>query len=183
MINNSKLSFEVVPMENCKLIGIMDTSYYNPLSTPEGFSLLVATPWNSKPVELNYYKSGITILNSNNLGITNVAPGKIQNLPDGIYVAKISICPYEEFWYEKKWFRTCQLECRFWKAFLKLKISECDSCLQPNYTNHIDAAYRYIQGVKANITDCNFPAAQKLYNKADEILKDLSDDECDCGCK
>ncbi len=180
MAYNNKLSFEVISIPSCKLVGLLDTSEYLNPKTVEGRVLQVVVPGNTAIVELNYYVEGVTILNSNNLGITNVDnPEYYTDLPDGIWVAKISICPYDQFWAEKKWFRTCQLECKFDKAFLTLELDKCTNCYSKDRARQLDLAWRYIQGTKANVGDCNFAKATTLYTVANNILDDLL--ECtDC---
>lgn len=182
MLNNTKLSFGVLDTHSCRTIAIFDSSYYNPLQVLSNYTLQVVTPFNSDPadaVQLNYYKGGVIILNSNTLGITNVLDlDNLQDLPDGLYTAKISICPEEQFYYEKSWFRTCQLECKYNKALLKLDISECSTCFDKDKLAQLQRANIYIQGIKANVEDCNIKQAQKLYTAANKILTNII--ECDC---
>ena len=105
---NSQLSFDVVETNNCKTIALADTSSYQDEDAVEGKVLQVQPPNGLDMVETNYLQHGITILNSNGLGITQVSDFiYLQDLPDGIYTAKISICPYETNWAEKKWYRIC----------------------------------------------------------------------------
>lgn len=162
-------------------MGILDSSSYLNEDTAEGFVLQVVMP-GAKPedaVELNYYQKGVTILNSNVLGLTNVDNEKhFTNLPDGLWAAKISICPYNQFWYEKKWFRTCELECKFNKAFLSTKINECTACFAEEKLEKLALINRYMVGIKANVSDCNYKAASNLYTTANSLLDQIVD--CDC---
>ena len=176
-VTSNELSFEIVDTHNCKLLAIMDTSTY--LGVPEGLIIQVKPP--SFPVkELNYNKSAITIFNSNSLGFTNVTSSiNYTDLPDGEWIIKISICPYNVFWSEKKFYRTCQIWCKYYTAFLKSKMSGCDTCPENQIEEKLETAKRYIEGVEAQAINCDFGTASKLYTIANNILNSIID--CDCG--
>jgi len=179
MLNSTKLSFSVIDTHSCHTIGIADTSYYNPLQEIKNATLQVITPFDDEPVETKYYKNGIVILNSNTLKITKVLDlDNLVELPDGLYTAKISICPEDQFFYEKSWFRTCQLECKYNKALLKLDISECSTCFDKDKLSQLQRVNIYIQGVKANVENCNIAQAKKLYSAADKILSNILNCQC-----
>jgi len=172
----TELSFDIVETNNCKTIGLLDTSYY--AEGAEGFVLQVQPPNGYGLVELNYKQNGITVLNSNNLGVTNVSKSKYyQDLPDGLYIIKISVCPYNENWAEKKIFRTCQIWCKFYQAFLKSKKDQCSSCLSKD-AEMIKKAEDYIIGAEANVVNEDFYNAAKNYEAANKILDKIFD--CDC---
>src|ERR1700759_1695907 len=110
MLHTSKLSFEIISSGNCNLIFFADTSYYNPSQTVANLVLQIISPFAPAPVEVNFYAGGVTIINSNLLGITDSWDDSgLQILPDGIYTGKISMCPEDQFYFENTWFRTCQL--------------------------------------------------------------------------
>lgn len=177
VITPNKLSFEVLPTSNCNTLAIADTSIYN--GVPEGATLQVELPDSSVIKEFPYTTGGVTVLNSNSLGYTNVSDLEdLQALPDGVYTIKISICPYDIFWYEKDYYRTCQLECKYYKAVIQLDLSVCESCYSKNKMNKLNLAWVYIQGVWANTQDGNINKATECYNVANKILTDLL--ECDC---
>lgn len=156
----------------------MDTSIYADADNVEGKVLQVLIPGYEEPVELTYYQSAVTILNSNLLKITNVSdPAYFQELPDGLYTAKISVCPFEDNWFQKSWYRTCQLECKYYKAFLQLNLNDCTECYNKNKAEKLHTAWMYIQGITGNAKDGNFSAATKLYDVANKILDNLL--ECD----
>jgi len=176
---NNNLSFNILETNECKTLGILDTSSYRTPNDVSGLVLQILPPNGLDLVETNYNQSTVTIINSNTLKITKVAdPKYLQELPDGLYTAKISICPYETNWTEKKWYRVCQLQCKFSKAFLKAKINECSSCLDLNISKKLESAWEYIIGVETNVTACNFPEAARCYEKANKIIDKI----LDCGC-
>ena len=180
MIHNSHLSFLELPTHNLKTIALADTSYYNPNSIITGNILQIRLPDRDKVIELPYNSNGVTILNSNSLGITNIVDEQfLIDLPDGAYTAKISICPYDQFWFESTWYRIDQLQCKYYNAILKLDLSQCQECFSPEVDNEIWTAKRFIDGIKANVEQGNINQASKLYNVANYILDDI----LNCTCK
>lgn len=178
-MKSTKLSFEIIESNSCKTLTLVDTSFYSSNQTIANASLQVITPFDEDPVELDYYKNAVTVLNSNSLKITNVNDLDLLTvLPDGLYTAKISICPEDKFWFEKSWYRTCLLECKYDKAFLKLNVQSCEACWSPEKMKALERARMYIYGVKTNAASCNNKEADKLYKAADKILEKLLN--CDC---
>lgn len=170
----TELSFDVYDTHNVKTLGIVDTSVYD--SNASGFTLQVIIPGYEPidAVELNYYKNGVTILNSNNLKLTNVtSPNLYTNLPDGLWTAKISVCPHESNWFEKSWYRTNELLCKYYKAFLNLELNICTDCYNKHKKQKLDLIWTYIQGIHANVSDSNFKAATDLYSTANKMLDKL----------
>ena len=185
MADNTQLSFEILPTANCKLLFLADTSTYYNADLVENNTLQVVLPGDSPSgdvIELSYYINGITILNSNTLGITNVASTEdLTELPDGLYIGKISICPFTGAaakWFEKKWYRTCRLECKFLNAFLTLKLDQCNNCYPPKLEQQLDYIERLITGIHANVGNCDWKSASELYTQANTLLDRLV--ECDC---
>lgn len=181
MFNQTKLSFDVANTNNIKTIGLLDTSIY--ASEANGYTLLVTIPGYlpKDAVELNYYPSGTIILNSNNLKLSNVtSPTLYLDLPDGLWTAKISVCPYATNWYEKSWYRIASLECKFYKAFLQLELGACTSCYNKHKKERLDLAWTYIQGVSANVSTGNYRMATSLYNTALDLVEKMLDcQDCD----
>ena len=102
MIKNTHIDFNIFDTYDCKTLGLVDISYYNPEMTISGMTLQVIVPGMDNIMELNYNKGGVTVLNSNNLGITKVWDfDDLVELPDGAYTIKMSICPYDQYWAEK----------------------------------------------------------------------------------
>jgi hypothetical protein len=179
MIKGTRLEFNVLDTQSCRTLGIYDTSYYSSNQTIANATLQIVSPYDETPVELNYYKNAVTILNSNTLGITNVNDlDYLVDIPDGLYTGKISVCPEDQFWFEKSWYRTCLLECKYDKAFLKLNVQSCEACFSPEKLQKLERARIYIYGCKTNAASCNMKEADKLYKGADKILESIL--TCDC---
>jgi hypothetical protein len=171
MLSNTTLSFDIVDTKNCKTLAILDSSYYNPLTTVSGALLQIKVPGYLKIVELTYNRSAITLLNSNNLNVTNVDDVQyLQDLPDGAYTIKISVCPYESNWYEQVEYRTCKIECKYNKAILYLDLNACSSCYSKELSEELATIRVYIEGVKANAYNNDIRKANELYNYANKEL-------------
>lgn len=178
-MKSTKLSFDIYETNSCKTLGIFDTSIYSDVQTIANATLQVISPFDDAPVELDYYKNALTILNSNSLKITNVNNlDYLSDLPDGLYTAKISVCPEDKYWFEKSWYRTCLLECKYDKAFLKLNVQSCEVCFSPEKLQRLERARMYIYACKVNAKNCNVLESKKLYKAAEKILTNLL--ECDC---
>lgn len=179
MIKSAKLSFSVIPQDSCKLLMILDTSFYGDIELPQNATIQIVTPFDDTPVETDYYKNAVTVFNSNTLKITNVYDTEyLADLPDGLYTAKISMCPEDQYWYEDSWYRTCLLDCKYDKAFLKLNIQSCENCFSPEKIQTLTRVKMYIMGCKANAKACNMKEAEKLYKAASKLLDKLL--ECSC---
>jgi|694.fasta_scaffold05535_25 hypothetical protein len=178
--NNTFLDFSFVNTHTCNTIGVMDISYYNPAQTITEPIMQVLAPGYTNPVELTYYKEGVTILNSSNLNIKKVLdPADYIELPDGPYTIKISICPHDQFYKERTFYRMCKLECLYFKALLELDFAQCSACYSKDKLEKLKLAGLYMEGVLANTNDCNLKEANSLYSKASKILDNLIN--CDCN--
>src|SRR6187399_3365833 len=113
----TKLSFTELPTNDCRTLAFADTSIYG--SEAEGATLQVQLPDKESIIELTYKAGGVTILNSNTLKYSKVrSQNELLDLPDGVYTLKISVCPYDMYWYEKDLYRICKLQCKYNKALL-----------------------------------------------------------------
>lgn len=177
---NTSLDFSFIDTHTCKTIGVMDISYYNPAQTIIEPTMQVLAPGYTTPVELTYYKGGVTILNSSNLNIKKVLdPKDYIELPDGPYTIKISICPHDQFYKERTYYRMCKLECLYFQALLKLELSKCTACYSKDKMEKLKLAGLYMEGVLSNTNDCNLTQANELYSTASKILDNLIN--CDCN--
>jgi hypothetical protein len=177
---NTNLDFSFVDTYTCNTIGVMDISYYNPSHVITEPIMQVLVPGYTNPVELTYYKGGVTILNSSNLNIKKVLdPRDYIELPDGPYTIKISVCPHDQFYKERTYYRMCKLECLYFQALLKIDFAQCSSCYSPDKLEKLKLASLYMEGILANTNNCNLKKANELYSKASKILDKLINcDDC-----
>lgn len=173
-----KLDFIVVPTYSTFTFGIADASLYPddpPLvSAP---TLEVSVPGYGT-VSLNFNVNDLTILNSSNLGITEV--GKYQPLPDGIYTINYSVAPAYENFVKKSILRVDLLQEKFDKAFLTLDLMECDAAIKKQAKVNLDSIYYMIQGAVAAANNCAEVQSNKLYNQAFNMLNKFIKNNCGC---
>ena len=181
MLHQTRLSFGIIDTDSCKYAAFVDQSFYNEDMTVTGGTLQVITPGSEDAIELSYVQNGVTLLNSNSLGLSNVVDIEdLLDLPDGLYIGKISICPYDQFWYEKTWYRTCLLECKYNKGVLELDLNKCTTCYSEEKAAKLAKAWMYIQGIHANAEVGNYVKCHELYEVADKMLTQI----LECGdCK
>lgn len=174
MLHNTYLDFYIGDTHSCKTIAVVDTSSYNPLHIISEPVLQVIVPGYDDVMELNYYKGGVTVLNSNNISITNhLDPEDYVELPDGAYTIKLSICPHDQFWKEITFYRICKLQCLYDKALLLLDLSTCEICYSKDKKEKLSLAKFYMEAVIANTNDCNVKKANEMYSSASKILTTL----------
>ena len=138
--------------------------------------LMISLPDKEEVIEVDYTKNSVTVLNSNSLGYTKVTSNKeLQDLPDGLYTIKMTVCPYEIFWYEQDYYRICQLQCKYDKVLLKLDIDKCEKCYNAQYIDKLALARVYMDGIIANAKNDNINQATSLYKAANNILDTLLD--------
>lgn len=178
MAKANQLSFELINSYDCRKIILADTSIY--VGVPEQGTLQVLLPDREVIVELPWTTGSVNILNSNSLKYTKVVDQEdLQDLPDGVYTIKISICPHENNWFEKDVYRICKLQCKYNQALLKLDLSKCESCFNEQKLEKLQTAWVYMQGVIANTENNDITKASELYTVADKILTNLLQD-CNC---
>lgn len=173
----TKLEFSILDSKDCKSIWFADTSVYQ--TTPDNTIICVTTPFSEDKTQLFYTAGGFMRLNSSNLGIT--PQGKLDNLPDGLYKIRMSVDPNETLWYEKLWFRTCMLECKFAKAVMKLGLAECKDCYDKDLREKIDKSWLYIMGIKGATGSMDLNKAQSLYKTIDGLLNKIVGEDCKCS--
>ena len=156
MLHNTFIDFVTFDTFNCKTFGIIDTSYYNPSQVITGNLLQILVPGYSVPVEIIYNISGVTILNSNTIGVSNTLDeNALIELPDGAYTVKMSACPYNILWKEQTFYRTCKLDCKYDKAILFLDLNQCTTCYNSDLADKLNTAFIYTAGCKANAKNGN----------------------------
>jgi hypothetical protein len=183
VVGKTKIGFSILDTNDCKTIELKDKSFFPTGVACEQVVLQIITPYKKQPVELPYIVGGIITLNSNNLEITCVEEEcDLQDLPDGLYTAKISQFPHELVWYERQFFRVCKLECAFHKAVLKLGLGECRDCYDPHLKQKLDIIWYFIQGVKTNANIGRIANASDLYASALKELKTIIGEDNGCNC-
>lgn len=174
----SRLSFDIIDTHDFKTLGIVDTSWYNPLITVETATIEILPPGYVNAVSPFYMVGSLNVYNSNGVGITKAScEEELIDLPDGLWKVKYSICPNEKLFIEKFFLRTDKLRCRYNQAFLSLDLKN-----DPPDREKVRKLYEvefYIKGAIAASNDQNAKDAHDFYQKADKLLSNYFSH---CGC-
>lgn len=167
------LDFTVIDTHNPTTIAIADTSFY-----PSNFSILnptlEITPAAFPKTVVTYGPGSITTFNSNTLNMTCVTDVRLlTSLPDGIWKVKMTISPPIQFFVERTFIRTTQIEQKFGRALLKTDITQCGEDMKREHMKVLDEIYFYIQSSIAAANQCNNVLAMDLMRLANKMLDDF----------
>lgn len=177
----SRLSFDIADTHDFKTLGIVDTSWYNSDIKVETPTIEILPPGYVRAVSPYFVPGALNIYNSNGVGITQAScEEELQELPDGIWKIKYSICPNDKLFIERYFLRTDKILCRYSQAFLSLDINSCDLPTEKQRRSDLDNIRLYITGAIAAANDQNPKLASDLYNKANKLLDKFSRSNCNC---
>lgn len=120
----AQLNLNVVPTHDPKTMGIADTSIYD--AAPTGATLEVTPPGFGKVAITNFNPSSVNVFNSNNFGLSStLITDELIILPDGIWKIRYSIDPSVKNFIQKKFFRTDQIQCKYYQIYLAVDLDDC----------------------------------------------------------
>jgi hypothetical protein len=175
---NPVLDLLVIDTHNSYTLGIADLSTY-----PAGFPVVTPTIQIAPPgfptVALPFTASSISILNSENLGLTETGQDTIK-LPDGLYRIKYSVNPHHLHIVEKTYMRTDAIQEKFDQAFMKADFTCADKHFQKQEREKLNEIYFLIQESIAAANQCANTLAMNLYNQASKLLDRFLDNKSNC---
>jgi hypothetical protein len=164
-IDQNKLDFDVYDNDmNLKTFIFFDKSYYMD-KHPSNVVLDVTHPGASKSVRIPIMARSHTILNSSVLRI-ECNGGDMVDLPDGIYMFRLSVCPNENVSECKSHLRTVQLEYSLHTVLLTVETGE-------KYKKEIMDSLLLIKAAKANAIEGNTAKALAMYKYVHKLLNKL----------
>lgn len=173
-----KLDLLILDTHNAYTLGIADLSQY-----PPGFAIVAPTLQIAPPgfpsVALPFTASSISILNSENLGLTKSGQDQVK-LPDGIYRIKFTVNPANVHYVEKTFMRTDGIQEKFDSAFMKADFSCGDRHFTKAERDKLDEIYYLIQEAIAAANKCANSLAMNLYNQASKLLERFLDGKANC---
>lgn len=174
----AQLDLNVVPTHNPKTIGIADMSIYDENQVISAPTIEVTPPGFGK-VAIPFSPNEVNVLNSNNLKLTATldASGLVP-LPDGIWQLKYSIQPALENFVQRKFFRTDQIQCKYYQIFLTVDMTECESnnyCLpksgqKPTQEQKLREIELMINGAISAANRGEDLLAMQMYNRANQMI-------------
>ncbi len=157
---------DLVLSSNCKNIVVQDASTYvqNSLLPIEKPTLFVLSPGQTVYVEIPFKIKASTVINAYSLKIQPESLGTYDmgNLPDGLYLIRYALCPFERMYVEKIYFHTCKLD----SALNKERVKSVTCC----ETKNLDELERLYEALKSAVGIGNYEQAQSLYDCLKEKL-------------
>lgn len=171
-IQTYKLDFLFLPNNDPKTIAIFDRSNY--LSEPQLPLLQVIPPGFTGALQVPYTPNTITILDSDNLTLTDVTEcGELADLSDGVWQITQMVCPYDELYIKKCYLKTTQFD-NIYRNVL-LNFNDDLPCIEKNeFEKKIIEADILIQGARAETYFCNVEKAIEKYKNALKIVNYLN---------
>lgn len=174
------LDFEIIPTGNPKTLVFIDSSDY--FREPERPLLEVTLPGYNKYFLLNVTARKVNTFNSNTIGLTELLNGdSLVNLPDGIYTYKYKICPYEETYKIKKFFRTTLIEKDLDDLYHQIENPENLTPDEKEFEYQLVELQSAIIGAQATVYDER--KANSYYKAAQKIISQLKTGICNKNCK
>jgi hypothetical protein len=175
------LDFEIIPTGNPKTLVFLDSSDY--FREPEKPLLEVTLPGYSKYFLVNIVARKLNTFNSNTLGLTELLNDDcLVDLPDGIYTYKYKICPYDETYKIKKFFRTTQIEKALNDLYDQIDNPENITPDERIFEYKLVEIHTGIAGAQAE-AEKNEKKANSYYRIAQKLISELSEGICNKNCK
>lgn len=182
MATNS-LSLNIPDIMTDCVLRIEDTSIYDPLMPYVCPTVQVLVPGYRDCVTFNdttipaVGKNFIFNLSACNLGVqTSCCGDEFHTIPDGIYVIKYALSPFDKMYVEYNHLRVTTLRKQLKEEWCKLKLSACEPIpeTQDNFLALMEIT-GYIDAAKAKAEYClDAEQAMVLYNYAKKLLDKYS---------
>ena len=177
------LSLEIPTVSNCNVFTIKDTSQYIEDLTISCPQLLITVPGFKSPKLLEVPSKFNLNLNACALGIqTQGCDSETTAIPDGIYVIRYRVKPYDKAYVEYNFLRITTLLSTYYSKLCELDITPCEPVAE---FKQMMADMHYIRAMidaaKAKVEYAHSPhEGMELYDFAKKKLKEIT---CDICCK
>jgi hypothetical protein len=176
------LSLELLPVSNCDIFSIKDTSQYADNLEIDCPELLIQPPGFNAPYMIEVQPGFDLNLTACAIGLqtydcgNNVAP-----YPDGIYIIKYRVQPHDKVYVEYNHLRTNTLMSNYYKKLCDLDIQPCESTsARKKILDDMRLIRTMIDAAKGKVEYCNSPdEGWDLYKFAESKLKKIT---CDISC-
>lgn len=175
------LDFEIIPTGNPKTLVFLDSSDY--FREPEKPLLEVTLPGYSKYFLVNITARKLNTFNSNTLGLTELLNNDcLVDLPDGIYTYKYKICPYDETYKVKKFFRTTLIQQDLDDLYTQIENPENITPDERIFEYQLVEIHSAIIGAQA-VVNKDEKKANAYYKIAQKLIDQLKEGMCNKNCK
>lgn len=176
--HRNNLDFEILETGNTKTLIFVDSSQY--IGHPDRPLLEVFLPGFSKYLLTNVVASQVNTFNSSTLGLNkSLNINFLQDLPDGVWILRYKICPYDFIFIDKKHMRVTQLLVKLQNLYNEISIEECDCPTQTDsfIQKQLTRIHILIEGAKS-VVNLDSSKAQRYYQLANRLIDDLSKKFC-----
>jgi len=181
---NHVLSLETPDTMNGCLLRIVDTSLYNSMLGVKCILLEVTLPGFIRPVQFTEatISPGFNLnLTACELEIQTAQCGTVFNdLPDGIYIIKLSVSPNDIVYVEYNHLRITTAMKIYQTVLCNLELSDCDPSVQIKIKlSKLRLIRQYLDAAKAKVEFCHEPEKGiELYRYALKLLNKLNCTNC-----
>jgi hypothetical protein len=175
-INKHILDHEIVSTGNTKTLVFVDSSQY--MENPERPLLEVTMPGFNKYFLVNYVANRVTTFNSSTLGLNVVLnQAHLVDLPDGVWIIKQKICPYDYINITKKYMKVDQLMYKLSNLNEKLDMASSELKNSKILNDDLIRVYNLIEGAKL-VVNLDSKKATKYYDLANSIVQSYLNKIC-----
>lgn len=178
------LSLESPDTLNKCILRVVDTSVYNPQTSPVCPLLQVTLPGFKVPVQFtdSQIQPGFNLnLTACDLDLQTTNCGSTyQSLPDGIYIIKYSVSPHDLVYVEYNHLRiTCALN-KIQSIYCDLDLGTCEPPTKIlDQLRQIQLIQQYLNAAKAQVEFCHQPSkGMELYRYAIKLLDKITCTSC-----
>lgn len=168
-IHKHILDFDIISVGNPKTLVFSDSSQY--MEQPERPLLEVIPPGYTKYFLVNYVANVVTTFNSSTLGLNQVLnQAYLVELPDGVWIIKQKICPYEYVNITKKYMKVDQLMVKLSQLNDEIDLADCSIKNDYQLESDLVKIYTLIEGSKS-VVNVDSVKAKKYYDLANDMVQ------------
>ena len=175
-IYKSYLGIEPIDTGNLFTQVIVDSSSY--FTYPDTPLLDVTIPGYTEPFTVPFKASLINVYNSATLGL-NIFLNQdgLIVLPDGVWNFRYKVCPHDQLFFVRRYFRTTVLDSRIKQIYNEIDFKECDNNVVDRLKNQLVKIQVLREGAKS-VVDINPRKACGDYDAALKLANDIIEKNC-----
>jgi hypothetical protein len=182
MANKHILSLEILPVSNCEILCIKDTSQYTKDLAVDCEELLITPPGFNSPSLIKVKQGFDLCINNCALGLQTTDCGdKRTAIPDGIYIIRYSVSPNDKVYVEYNHLRVATLLKSYYKILCDIDMKPCEpSSERADVIAELGYIKTLIDAAVAKVEYCQSPNdGMALYNYAKKRLGNI---DCSSIC-
>lgn len=175
-IYRSYLNIEPIDTGNPFTIVVIDSSSY--FTYPESPALEVTIPGYTDYFEVPFKPSLVNTYNSSSLGLNQfMGIDSLIILPDGIWKFKYKICPYDQSFVYRTFYKTTLLDEKIKQIYNEIDLRNCNNNSTDYVKNQLVRIQILREGVKA-VVEIDERKASQNYQAASEIADEILEKNC-----